>query len=226
MKNVTKIMPVATILFFLIFNCCAENNDSKKPNMIKNPSAEEVVMDETFQVDSKPANWNVYIGGLSGKLKWGTTSVSYEGKKGVFLEVPNPRIRKGKKDINIGLIPGNSNGYTAPAAYSAKSGAKYYFSFYIKGDISIIDVYITCWRTKEAKSKDRSHYLRLLTIRPTSKWTKYETTFELKKNTRKFVPVFYIRTRERAPSIPEIKTGQKVYIDKVYLCEIESKIKK
>ena len=135
-------------------------------NIVENPSGETVE-------SGKPVGWNCIFSGR-GDYEWGSSSESYKGKKSIFLSTKSQE----KGYIDCALIAGKSNLVKGKDSACAFPSTKYYFSFYLKGDIPEVDIGIMGWSSEEGFSKDAQEIIPTLRrIKPTPEWKRYEGTF-------------------------------------------------
>ena len=130
-----------------------------------------------------PDYWGYYKGGGSGVV--GMNCESHSGNYSAFL-----KATKYSDDdyLNIGLIIGNSNGYTGENAYGALPNTTYNFSFWMKGNFKKIRVRALTWNTVEAKKDDRVYISTSLgDITPTDNWAYYTGTFTTNPDTKRLV---------------------------------------
>ena len=131
-------------------------------NIIENPSGEIVE-------SGKPVGWNCLDSGKA-DYKWGSSAESYKGKKSIFLSTKSQE----KGYVDCALIAGKSDLVRGRDAVGAFPSTKYYFSFYLKGDLPWVDIGIMGWSSQEGFSKDAQDIIPTLRrIKPTSQWKRY-----------------------------------------------------
>ena len=207
-KNCLRLGTFALMGWCLLSGAARAEEKKPSPNIIRNASCEVVS-------GGRPVHWNIHKGMRGGPIIWGSSDEACDGKKSVFVEVPRPIIRNGKEFVNIGLVAGDSTGYSGPNAYPASPSTTYHFSCYIKGDVPGGYVQITTWNTDQARSADRQAIYTTIKMKPSPQWTKYEGTFKTRPDTRRLVPMFHIFANENGV----MKKGQRLYVDKVSLIE-------
>jgi len=143
--------------------------------------------DQTFATsppldDENPTWWDYYAGAGSGI--WGRTYA--EKHSGNFSAYLKALSYYSDNSINIGLIAGKSNGYTGTNAYAISPNTTYNYSYWIKGDVTSVQVSALTWKTDAAAMGDRVT-ISLGTVNPTGTWTQHSGTFTTKADTKKFV---------------------------------------
>jgi len=180
---------------------------SADTNLMQNPGAEKVIPAEDY-----PEGWGLYNGG--GECNGGTTDKdAHTGQYSSFLTFKDFFVNKdtGEKAVNIDLMLGKTDGYDGKDAIKAEANTAYYFSFWIKGDISQVSVRVFTWKTEEGLKDSRGMITPSLVgdIVPTSTWTKYEGGFTTGLDTKRFAVGIHIN------KIPGLTSGQTIYVDDV-----------
>jgi hypothetical protein len=169
------------------------------PNVMVNPSAEELT-------NGKPSGWNFYNGTDTGD--WGAADQAHEGKSSAYLKI----TAKPGEAINIALVAGDSRGYSGERAFQALPETRYGVSFWLKGDVASVNVYVQGWKSPRATQNDRIKLDTTIgTITPTAEWKKYVGTFKTNKDTARFAVMFSLWGKEGEV----LKTGQSFQVDEV-----------
>ena len=203
-------------------------------NMALNGGAEELA----DPAQAGLAHWNLYGGAASAEI--GQAEDGYRGKCAfIRLKAFAPSGEKGREGedyINVGLVQGDSNGYTGPDAYVHvpppearffKRGlpTRYTVSWWMCGDAGPVNVGIKTWSTEEATADARGGAGLLGKTMPNEEWTHYEATAVVGGEARRFCVQFQIygfkaeggaAARGAAPrgEPPGVKLGT-LYVDEV-----------
>ena len=167
-----------------------------------------------------PPGWGFYTGGGPG----GELVVSTDAHSGRYAAALTTReFYKDPKTgrplwVGIAAIQGNADGYSGPAAYVARAGTRYNFSFWLKGQVPSVEVECIGWKSHQADAKDR-HYIEttLAKLKPKPAWTRYQGSFTTQKDTCRFALAFRIHGNPGT-----VKLGQGILLDDVAIQEAES----
>ena len=155
-----------------------------------------------------PEYWNYYEGTGSGD--WGrTTDEAHTGNYSAFLkgtEYNQDNL------LNIGLVVGDSNGYSGLNAYNATPDTTYNISFWIKGDFNYINVYAMTWNTEDGSSGRTLRSTSIGQVTPTGTWTQYQGTFTIPSDAKKLILMFKVYGDSS-----QINLGT-IYVDDVEIC--------
>jgi len=162
-------------------------------NRAENPSAEEVE-------NGRPVGWNLYRGAGNGTV--GVTPDAHTGQHAATLTATEWYDLGGRDWINVALMQGKANGFTGPEAYPAEPFAKYYLSFWLKGEVPRVTVEVVGWK-EGGQAADRQPLLLRLSgenvltqtptavdLKPTAEWQRYEGSFLTLPNTKTFALKF------------------------------------
>jgi len=182
-------------------------------NIIQNPGA-EVVGEK-----NKPAFWGEYGGAEYGQ--WGVYTKDTAPDK-VYAGNISVYYRLGfNKDgyANCALIAADSNGYTGKKAYAVTPGAKYYFSFWLKGTGYGRELTVMPWgwtvddKRVQANAKTAPVGFDMLKIYPSNEWTKYSGSFIVPENVLTVALLFH----SYGYLYKDFEEGVEFIVDEVYL---------
>lgn len=145
-------------------------------NLIGNPGAEQVV-------GKRPAGFGSYAG--AGKLQLSAPADARTGKRSASIRAGSWHVYPdGKKWINVALMAGGSNGFTADDALKVKPFRKYYFSFWAKSDLPRLEVSVVGWTAKDrGKGVRQALYARPTQIDTSPVWQRYAGSFVTRPDT-------------------------------------------
>jgi len=162
-------------------------------NHAENPSAEEVS-------NGRPVGWNLYVGAGNGTV--GVTQDARTEQYAATLTATEWYDLSGCDWINVALMQGNTDGYSGANAYPAQPFAKYYFSFWLKGDAARVTVEVTGWKEGGQAAERHQLLLRLsgknvltktltsVDLKPTDQWQYYKGSFITLPDTKTFALKF------------------------------------
>ena len=188
---------------------CAE----KAPNMVSDPGAEGEARVE-LRGCRFPIGWGCYCG--AGSAKWGvTTDEAHSGRASVFMTITGHDERP---ITNNALTLGTTAGYTGENAFDAEPGATYRFSFWLKGKgfKRRLNLFVQGWKAPVNSARSRQNIMTTLgSIMPTEQWKKYEGTFRLLPDTKKFA--LFIQAYGDSRAVP---VGATIWVDDVYIGKV------
>ncbi len=163
--------------------------------------------------------WGAYRG--AGKGEWGVTNQeAHSGKNSVYLTFKDWLVRKknNRKLAAFALLIGESNGYTGEHAIPAKPDATYKFSFWLKGNISLLSIMVVGWNRKGKRVSIPVYQMRRngmgirkrrgVIINPNpEKWENFSGEF----TTPKDITTMAIRINFKNPVL--LQPGQTIYAD-------------
>ena len=176
-------------------------------------------IEETLQPDAEsgtpvnkdpvlPEYWNYYEGAGSGD--WGrTTDEAHTGNYSVFLRGTDYYQNN---SLNIGLVAGDSNGYSGLNAYDATPDTTYNVSFWIKGDFNSINPQIGTWNTEDGSGNRNWISTSIGQVIPTGTWTQYQGTFTTPSDAKKLILMF------KAYGDTSLINLGTIYVDDVEIC--------
>lgn len=201
-------------------------------NLMANPGAEEVVAvtNAVWAPTGRiPRGWGAYSGGSG--YAWGaTTNEAYGGKYSAFITHTKYGVLLDNVPfVNLALMLGQSDGYSGAKAIPAKPNTTYAFSFWMKGDMPYVYLFLDEWTAVEATPKNRlcnnllhvqknGVSLKRTSARPIQMlipeagWTCYSGTFTTSTNAKTMA--LGIGCAFQGETIPGIlATGQTIYVD-------------
>ncbi|MCD6360525.1 MAG: heparinase II/III family protein [Armatimonadetes bacterium] len=156
-------------------------------------------------VNGVPAHWMLYGSGRCARI--GQAEDGYRGKC-AFIEVTGftpsgDETRKGEDYVNVGLVQGDSNGYTGADAYvhqppsearffKAGLSTRYTVSWWMRGDTGPVNVVIRTWSTEEGTRDSRGGVELLGKTMPTDQWTRYTATAAVGGNVKRLCVLFQV----------------------------------
>ncbi len=234
---------VGMILFVSSICCTADmsydiNKVMLGDNLVPNPSAERVIkgseFSKIFKVSRRvelaeyvPDGWGFYCG--DGYCKWGVTEEqAHRGSKSGFVKFLKFRTdseTKKRFKTNFGICFGNTDLYTGKSAIRVKGNTKYYYSFYLKGDVPEIRIRSYVWTTEQAGRGDmkkifvglgksaKPAYIKY--IFPTGRWVRYGGVLTTPADAKYLTIVISVCLGD-----DKLKQGQSFYVDDLELREL------
>lgn len=225
--NVKKNLLEMVGVIFLMLSCLnAVNAGNKMPN----PGAEKIVSSNEYPKELSdqritmaeyiPAEgWGCY--NSCGYHTWGVTDKeAHSGTYSTFLTVLE-KNEKGMAVVEL-CLGGATDGNIGKYAIQSEPNTTYYFSLWLKGNVSQIYIKWLGWKTDEGFPESREFKTTSL-VRPlvlTEEWKKYEGVFTTSKETKRFV------MRIQIPNTAFPQPGQTIYVDDVEIVSFYEKVNK